>query len=320
MTVPYFYIPDSNTPQNDSQWLDAVSSTLSDIVANLGATGTGQLKFVIGWGASVQASYTVDEITLQVSETNDPDVIQVGDDLYEIDTIGDALVAAAITSSALALAGAAAFSVKGMAIAGVVAYVYSEFVDPVTDSILLALGGQDEVHLLNSSGSLEAGMVYDDGIPSTEVMAAHAMISHATANGLSVIGKVIDVKTGVFTGQEFDVRDISILQTLATRLGTSTEAIIDSESNADYFGITAQGTEYMISAESFSYLDQTLNIPLEIEGRVLGVDVEQVYDENGALQWGDSLNAGGGHALHILDSAGGSYAAGVSAQPPGDPL
>ena len=212
-----------------------------------------------------------------------------------------------LTSTVLSIVGVAALSVTGLAIAGVVAYTYSEFIDPITDSILLSLGGQDQIKLLDSEGNFEAGLVYDDGIPSTEVFAAHSMISYATNNGFDVLGKTVSIETGVFSGLEFEVRDTAIIDTIAARLDTTPETIFDSGNNSDFFGITAQGDSYMISAESYSSsLDQTLSLPLDFDGRTVSVDVGVVFHD-GTQQWGDNLNGSSGYEMYLLDDVGDSY-------------
>lgn len=183
---------------------------MSEVITTVLTEGSPKpIKFVVGTlvGASTNAVFESIEVELLISETGNPDEISINRNPYIIssDNLVDAAALTAITGGILAVAGVTALSLTGLAIAGGLAYVYSKFIDPLTDELILELAGQDQTVIVDSAGNVLGGMVFPDGIPSLGIDAIHSTIVQASVQGLSVVGKKIQLHTDIWPSLEYRV-------------------------------------------------------------------------------------------------------------------
>lgn len=283
MSLTKYYILDSNEPQNDTSWLATLGTTLANIVVEIGTTGVASktIKFAVGVVAETNTNYTVDEITFDISTTNDPNRVQIGDDLYYIDTIADSITTEAVTLAIISSLGIAPLSIVGLAIAGVTTYVYSKFLDPITDDVLQTLAGKDTVQFFDVQGEHTSGIIYGDGIPAgssgvAALDAVWAFITNENSAGLDLTGGHIQVDTGLGVDDNYYVYDGAIYETIANTLDISLIEFRTTQNhsltNDAYFAEAGHGNYIFFEEDTVE-----IGIPVTIGGADTVVMVQNVY-------------------------------------------
>jgi VCBS repeat-containing protein len=306
MNQPYFYIIDNASPVTDNTWLTGLATVASEVVNDvITKNASGRIVFISNVLVGSSATKVVESTSIEVNveQTSDPNKIKIGDALYDIDNIADTAVAVAITTAILVTAGISATSLIGLGIAGGVGYAYSKFIDPITDELLLELGGRDQTVILNASNEAIGGMIFPEGISGLGVDAIHSTIVQAGAKDIQVIGQNIQLHTSIWPSLNYRVSDDSLFQQITERLNISLQEFLNHTagdwSNYDFYGATGTGQNYIISANSLSGTGQTLAIPIVVNGVEQVIAVESVFD--GTINvWGNTHPAYDGFSLSFV--------------------
>jgi len=233
MEAPLYYRNDDTTPQQDTAWLNALGSVLAEISTQLITTGVPSLplKLVVGFFNEATANVTVDDITLDVMLTDDPNRIQVGEDLYALDTLLDSAASLTASVGLVALVGATPLGFLSLAVVGGVGYAYSKFVDAITDDILLTLNGKDTIQLFDSSDNHIAGLIYPDGFAGPATDAVYAFITHPNSQSIDFTGhKILVDNTVIGNDPDFTIVSADVLKDVAAQLGMTFEDFLVTSS------------------------------------------------------------------------------------------
>lgn len=222
MTSPKYYVKNFQSPLSNSDFISFVEGLITQAVAGL-ITNPGAkavIDFTIGATLSTSSQFTIDAAKLDLGITDDGSEIQIGDKFYPLDVVIDASITSIAVSGVFAAAGISSPpAILAITVAGVVGYVYSKFVDPITEDVLKTLDGKDMVQFFDASGKEKAGLIFPEGIPGSEIDAVKAFVNHPNTAIFDLIGGSIQVDTGLGIDTKYEIYNAASYQTIANNLG-----------------------------------------------------------------------------------------------------
>jgi len=313
MTSPQYYNPPAKA--DDSVLVSTIQGIIAQAIGQLipGQLDNVAIQFITGGILSATAQYGTDPANVVFKFADDYSQIQIGDELYGLDILTDATIQTAASIALISTFGVGYF--LGVIASGAVNAVYSKFVDPITEDILLTLNGKDELQLFDTNGDQIAGMIYPDGISGNGEDAVTAMIVHAESAGIDFSGATMTLYTSVLNSATYKIVDADILYTIAAQLGIGLSEFLslaaNGQTNDEYYAVGLNGEEYSYFIESFGGPNQTLAIPVVIGGVAQVIAVNTVYQGTSLHVWGDNLNGAGPVVMHLA-SDGGGYVEGTN--------
>ncbi|MGH1470853.1 MAG: calcium-binding protein [Cellvibrionaceae bacterium] len=236
---PQYYVSDREILE-DQNWLDSLSSVIAQSVSEIGGVAgqTKLIEFVVGAAVSGATDYATTSVAIEL-EVISAEEIRVGDEIYltsELQLVDGILDASITTAATLFMQSAvvAAFSLVGIALtpaaiaavgivaAGGIAYGYSKVFGSDIELILDTLAGTVDVNLQlkDESGNIIGGVLYKDGLTTTEADAMAFLFDKAINEGMATsleAGMEIEVVFGTGTpGNVYTTYSDDLLSDIAT--------------------------------------------------------------------------------------------------------
>lgn len=308
MTTPKYYVLNDRTPQNEPAWLGAlsgiVSQSISEVIGNA-VTKNAKIKFAISVATSFGVSVATDQIEIDIEHNENTNELKIAGISYpynsvtnEIEKDGawysidknvagnalDAFLSTIITSAAIMSAGIILFgsataiapiSIIGLVVAGGVEAFYSKFIDPITDEaideLFLSLNGETEVQFFDSNGDKKAGLIFPEGLTGTNPDAIHSFINHSGSSNFDLTSGYLQIDDGIGVDTRYQIKDGSIFQEIANKLGISLSQFLSSNSgeyaNDEFYATDSNGKSYAFYSDSSGdFAAQKLAIEVVVGG------------------------------------------------------
>lgn len=314
-----FVLESSRRPEVDTNWLSVLESAATEALSSL----TPKLQ-IVSAAIDGTGSFVGVQVEIEFFPSDEPGKItaQIKDlDRTEeiiIDEIVDGAGSAALTLAIASVLGVSAtLSLPYLAVVGASSYVYSKFVGPITDEIILRLSGEDEVRIEEPDGTRLATYIFTEGGAEDYVAITREIIADQDVASVNLSGKKIIFNTDLLASLEVDVQSVDLFGEVAQKLGIDLEQFLalsatasngNTYQNSDYYAVSPSGEGLIFSAEALSVLDQQIVVPIAGEDLQL---VSFVGNVHGSSHWGDDLNGGPGYRLYLSDT-GGVYGGGLT--------
>ena len=111
------------------------------------------------------------------------------------------------------------------------------------------LDGKDMIQFFDSNGNEQSGLIFPEGIPSSEIEAIREFVNHEGSANFNLVGGYVKVDTDLNIDKKYYIKDGSIFQNIANKLGVSLPIFLSFNSgnytNSEFYFTDEGGKSYV---------------------------------------------------------------------------